>query len=129
MKTLKLLFFVTVITFFSACEKDLVSPNLGVLDDEATYKSSQKGFLYNATGSVEIEWKGANKGGDKGNKPDALLTFFDFNAKQKDLGSEAKGEMVYLVLESDFSPHREIRAEVKGLHIDKENKRLGSLEG
>ncbi len=118
MKAVKLLFVVAFITFISGCEKDQVSTDVGMPEDSATYKSSSSEksssnkILYKATGSVEIEWKGAGKGGENGNKPDDLLTFFDFNASQKADNAEAKGEMTYLVLGTDFSPHREIRAEV-----------------
>ena len=126
MKTEKLLIFVILIALFSACETEQVLPDTGMSEDlftlksSSSQKSSTNGFLYNATGSVEIEWKGGNKGRENGNKPDALLTFFDIDAKQKDISSEAKGELVYLVLETDMSPHREIRAEVTGLHIERE---------
>ena len=126
MKTVKLLSTVLLCSIvLFGCENNPISPQEGMLDGDLNYqlssieKNANKGIKFKATGFVEIEWKGAAKGGEMGNKPEALLTFFDFNASKKDDNAEARGEIAYLVLETDLSPHREIRAEVKGLHIDK----------
>lgn len=124
MKLLKILTLTGLIILISGCELDTASPDAGLFDElTAVEKSSAsktpKGMLYKATGFVEIVWKGADKGSDMGNKPDALLAFMDISALQKNATSAPVGELTYLVLNTDLTLHREIKAEVVGLHVNK----------
>jgi len=85
--------------------------------------NTKKSTIQKVTGSVELIWKGASKGGDMGNKPDNLLAYFNFNAHEGNDKKRPKGELVYQVLETDFSFHREIKADVYGVFIDVGQKR------
>ena len=104
----------------SGCNKEDILPDSLLADQFSGLKGAKiKNVMPpKATGSVELIWKGADKGGDKGKKPDDLLVFFDLNAHQGDEENNPKGEMVYTVLEIDSSLHREIKAEVFDVFID-----------
>ena len=109
----------------TACEKEQILPDAqmdaqsGILKGAAS--KNKKG--HKATGSVELMWKGASKGSDKGNKPDDLLVFFEFNAHEGNDTKDPKGELVYRVLEADASLHREIKAKVFDVSFDMVQKR------
>ena len=109
----------------SGCDKELMMPDTSMADEISYLKGakSNKGNsgdnkVRKATGSVELEWKGAEKGGDKGNKPDDLLVFFEVSAHEGNDVIPPKGELIYRVLESDFTLHREIIASVDEVSID-----------
>ena len=105
----------------SACEEGQIIPGTG-LTDEIFNMGAKKGAKVNqkplkVTGSVELTWKGADKGSDKGNKPEDLLTFLDINAHEGPDQKNPKGEIVFTVLETDYTPHREIIAKVLDVKI------------
>jgi hypothetical protein len=106
----------------SGCEEDRIIPGSG-LTDEIFNADAKKGAKANqkplkVTGSVDLTWKGADKGSDKGNKPEDLLTFLDLNAIEGIDQKNPTGEIVYTVLEADYTLHREIRANVLDVYID-----------
>ena len=94
----------------SGCEMEQIIPGTGITDDifnvDAKKGAKAKENPLKVTGSVELIWKGADKGSNKGNKPEELLTFLDIDAIEGTVNKEAKGEIVYTVLETDLSPHR-----------------------
>ena len=110
---------ILVVIVFSGCEKEQISPETDILGeltnvDIRTYNgnisTNQKPLKI--TGLVEVIWKGGKKGSDMGNKPENLLAFVDIFAKEGTVDKDPKGEIVYRVLETDFSLHREIKADV-----------------
>ena len=122
LKTLSAVLLLIIVT--ASCEKQLM-PDADMIDSivdlnyqDLQAKASVKSALYKATGSVELIWKGADKGGDMGNKPEDLLAFLNFDAHEGNNKKAPKGEIVYQVLETDFSLHREIKAKVYGVFID-----------
>ena len=120
MRYLNLIFviFLTLI-LTSACDEDQIIPGTG-MTDELYSLDAKKGAKENplkATGSVELTWKGADKGSNKGNKPEELLTFLDVVAIEGTVNKDPKGEIVYTVLETDLSLHREIIAKVLDVKI------------
>ena len=118
MKTLqKLTILLLAVFLVTACSKDAPSPYSVTQSDEA-FKANEKAGK--VTGSLEIEWKGAEKGSDAGNKPEDLQAFIDFNAHEASGDSEAKGKVVYTVQNPDLTPHREIQANVVGAITDPE---------
>lgn len=122
MKALKFFSAICLILIItSGCEEDRLIPGSG-LTDEIFNVDAKKGAkahqkILKVTGSVELTWKGGSKGSDKGNKPEDLLTFLDLNAHEGTDQKDPKGEIVYTVLETDYSLHREIVAEVLDVKI------------
>jgi len=123
MRTLSAIILLIVGT--TACEKEQILPDSATAEQSGILKgaASKNKSGHKATGSVELIWKGATKGSDKGNKPDDLQVFFEFNAHEGKSGNAPKGELVYRVLEADASLHREIKAEVYDVSFDMEKKR------
>lgn len=98
------------------CDMEQIIPWTGITDEsrslDARKSSKADANPLKATGSVELKWKGVDKGSNKGNKPEDLLTFLDIVAIEGTAYKDAIGEIVFTVLETDLSPHREIIAEV-----------------
>ena len=114
----------------TACEKEQIMPDTLMADQSSILKgaASKKNISgHKATGSVELMWKGATKGSDKGNKPDDLQVFFEFNAHEGNSAKAAKGELVFRVLEADASMHREIKARVSDVFINMQDKKAWIL--
>ena len=113
----------------SGCDMEQIIPGTGLTDDmfnvDAKKGAKAKENPLKVTGSVELLWKGADKGSKKGNKPEELLTFLDIVAIEGTVNKDPKGEIVYTVLETDLSLHREIIAEVLEVKIalDDENRK------
>jgi hypothetical protein len=120
MKAVRLLsaLFVWII-LASACEKEQILPDARMADQSATLKGAPDKSIISlqATGSLELIWKGATKGSDAGNKPDELQVFFEFDAHEGKDGRAPKGEVVYWVLDANDVLHREIRAIVYDVKI------------
>jgi hypothetical protein len=102
----------------TGCELDDLQVTDNDVQDQSLLKSVKTGETLKATGFIELLWKGKEKGGDKGNKPEDLLTFLDFNAHEGTRQKSAKGEIIFQVLETDYSLHREIKADVFDVLID-----------
>ncbi len=111
---------ICLILISTACDKEQIIPGTGITDDlyGPDIRKSAKVNPNKVTGSVELFWKGGDKGSNKGNKPEELLTFLEIVAIEGTDTKDPKGEILYRVLEPDFSIHREIRAEVLDLKID-----------
>lgn len=110
---------ILMLVITSACDMEQIIPGTGLTDDiyfEDARKAA-KGNALKVTGSVELIWKGGTKGSDKGNKPEELLTFLDISAHGRTASKDPKGEIVYTVLEPDYSLHREIIAQVLDVQI------------
>jgi hypothetical protein len=107
----------------TACDKEQILPDTLMADQASMLKGAKIQYSHRATGSMELIWKGATKGGDMGNKPDNLLVFFEFNAHERKGVNPPKGELVYRVLEADASLHREIKAEVYDVSINIDERR------
>lgn len=116
MKKIKVLSILVLTILFMSCEDHLM------LHEQDLYEpgnlKAQRYSVLKATGSVEIQWKGAGKGSDAGNKPETLLPFFELNAHMDDGIQGAKGEMVYQVLTEDSLLHRLIKADVLDVYVD-----------
>ena len=125
MKTLKTTFVtLLMIIGMTSCEKSDTNSSFDMPGgvDYLNYQIFKiKSTLPTATGSVEFLWKGGDKGGDMGNKPENLLAFFSFNAhegsKEGSKVKAPKGEIVYLVTKPDLTLHREIKAVITGVHV------------
>lgn len=102
----------------TGCELDDLNVMDNDVQEQAFLKAATTGETLLATGFVELLWKGREKGSDKGNKPEDLLTFLDFNAHEGIRQKSAKGEIIFQVLETDYSLHREIKADVFEVLID-----------
>lgn len=118
---------VLLITFCIGCEKEQILPDAITTENLSlktqTLKGAKKQKAAKITGSVELLWKGGAKGSDKGNKPENLLAFIDLNAHEAAKGKGPKGEIVYRVLETDLSLHREIKAAVISVLVDPDEQR------
>lgn len=105
-----------------SCEKETIFPGTGITDvrsgEDARKASSNYDNPFKITGTVELVWKGGTKGSDMGNKPEELLTFMEITAIGGTDIHDVRGELVYTVLETDLSLHREIKADVLGLLVD-----------
>ena len=117
--------FLLMIMGINACEKDHVLPDAleslenGILKGAESIQATAKSkYSPRATGFVELIWKGASKGSNKGNKPEDLQIFFDLDAHEGTDFKSPKGEIIYTVLNSDASLHREIKAKVYDVLID-----------
>jgi len=109
-----------LIMITAGCDEDQIIPGTGTTD-EFIQMDARKGAKIQPmkiTGFVELVWKGENKGGDMGNKPDELRTFMDITAIEGTANINPRGELVFTVLETDLSPHREIRAQILDVKID-----------
>jgi len=113
----------------TACEKEQILPETLMADQSAVLKgaAAKNNQGHKATGSVELIWKGADKGSDKGNKPEDLQVYFDFNALEGNGVKAPKGKLVYRVLEADASLHRQIEAEVFDVFVNISDKRAWIL--
>ena len=121
MKPLKTLSAILLLMIgITGCEKELILTDSSMADQTGTLKGAKIKMVekFKATGSVELKWKGADKGADKGKKPEDLLVFFHLNAHQDYDFKDPKGELVYTVLEIDSTLHREIKASVYDVFID-----------
>lgn len=106
--------------FIIGCDEQTIIPGTGI-EDELILKDARKGAPVNPmkiTGFVEVVWKGGEKGSDMGNKPEELRTFMDITAIEGTGNKEPRGELVFTVLKTDLTLHREIRAEVLGVEIE-----------
>ncbi|TFH38970.1 MAG: hypothetical protein E4G95_02325 [Bacteroidia bacterium] len=120
MKTIKAISVVILSLFLApGCEKaplpgdqELYDGVYELTSQDAFDLKGKKIMNRKATGSVELDWMAGGKGGDKGNKPEELLAFFEFNAHEAGANGGPNGEIVFRVTEMDFTMHREIRAEV-----------------
>jgi len=104
----------------AGCDENQIIPGTGT-SDEFIQMDARKGAKIQPmmiTGFVELVWKGENKGGDMGNKPDELRTFMDITAIEGTASKDPRGELLFTVLETDLSPHREIRAKVMDVLVD-----------
>ena len=106
----------------TSCDKENIYTDSGI--DNLNYQSqnglkAKKNDLKKATGSIELLWKGKDKGkgSEMGNKPEDLRVFFEFNAHEGNASKPPKGEIVYRVTEPDYSLHREIRAQVYAVYV------------
>jgi len=126
MKTIKTIVAIIFAVFVTTgCEKDPPGFNMGLSDGINELNPYLTGELKarglsapKATGSVEFIWKGGEKGGEMGNKPENLLAFFEFVAQEPTATQPAKGEIIYTVTKMDTTLHREIRAEVFDVLVD-----------
>lgn len=110
-----------LLTGMSACQKDETGLSLDYsmgTDQPGLNSAGIAAKLPKATGSVEFLWKGAEKGSDMGNKPEALRAFFSFDAHEGYSITSPRGEIIYTVTYPDLSPHREIKAMVTGVAIE-----------
>jgi len=128
MKTLKLFSAICLMLIItSACDESQIIPGTGLTDEvfnmDAKKGAKVKQKALKVTGSVDLTWKGGDKGSDKGNKPGDLLTFLDIYAHEGTDQEDPKGEIMYTVLETDYSLHREIIANVLDVFIDAEGKK------
>lgn len=112
--------FVMMACIALGCEEDRIIPGTGLSVEPfpADARKSAGIKSMKVTGTVEVNWKGADKGSNMGNKPEELLAFLDINAIESTDRKEARGEIVYTVYQTDFSLHRQIRAKVQGVYID-----------
>jgi hypothetical protein len=112
-----LLIFLIVIGLTN-CNEELGTSDFVPANDFEISFSNKKGMkIKKATGSVEIVWKGGQKGSDMGNKPENLRAFFDFNAHEGNDEIAPKGEIVYTVTDDFLTPHRTITATIEDVRI------------
>lgn len=110
---------ILMITGLISCEIFDPASDSALLNDQIVTLKGKPGYdTYKTTGFVEVLWKGADKGGNMGNKPDSLLCFLEFNAHEASIINPAKGEIAYRVLQPDSTLHREIKADVFGVYVD-----------
>ncbi len=147
MKKLKFLSVIMVLIFgLISCENEQISPEDSLFNDQETLKCKSFTMIKGkkATGFVQVTWKGQEKGSEKGNKPDSLLMFMAFNAHEESIYldnwqsehrgggnvnyyarkhggnnyKDAKGKITLSVLNVDYTPHREIEADVLDVFVD-----------
>jgi len=120
MKQIRMIIIAAMACLALGCEEDRIIPGTGLSEEWPTEDARKHAGIKSqkVTGSVEVVWKGAEKGSDMGNKPEELLAFLDINAIEGIGNKEPKGEIVYTVLRTDSSLHRQIVAEVQGVYID-----------
>lgn len=111
---------------FTGCDKLNLQLEDEILKDGENFKSLNvhtPDKFYEAFASVEIVWKGGEKGSEMGNQPEDLRAFFEMEAYIGIDDFIPGGEVVYKVTKPDASLHREIVATVTDVYIDiKENK-------
>ena len=125
MKTSKSLLLIFLIAFLvTGCHEEFSNTELMPLGDTQIMVAPAKGKKVNkATGSVEIIWKGGEKGGDMGNKPENLRAFFEFDAIETNSITGAKGNVIFRVTSEDLTIHREISANVIAINFCEEDSR------
>jgi len=128
MKNLKLFLATCLMLILTySCDEEQIIPGTGITDEilsmDARKGASVKQNPLKVTGSVELIWKGKDKGSDSGNKPEELLAFLDLSAFEGTGNKDPKGDIVYTVLETDLSLHREIKADVLDVLIDPDLKK------
>lgn len=129
MKTSKTTFIVLLLmSILLSCSKEEIMPefllgdyNLNSLSENINQGKTKS--YHKATGLVEFDWKGGDKGSENGNQPENLLAFFEFSAHEGDEVKNSKGEITYLIKDVDSSLHREIKANVYEVKIDIDQKK------
>lgn len=120
MKQIRMIIIALMACAALGCEEDSIIPGTGLSDELASADARKRAGTKSrkVTGSVEVAWKGAEKGNGMGNKPEELLAFLDITAMEATDSKGTKGEIVYTVFQTDGSLHRQIVAEVRGVYID-----------